>query len=175
MTLHHLDLTPTLERSDGSSASLEDDTIVVRDRRGRPILRFGADGVTLEAAEGDLTLAAPKGRVVIRAAEEVDLATRRLAVEADDAELRTTRASLVAERVVSHCMDLAQQVGRWELRAERIAEWADDVYRHAEGLTQLRTGRLRQLVDGAYQVVAKRAQVTCDEDVSLDGNRILLG
>ena len=98
---------PILRRSDGSSAQLEDDTIVVRDRRGRPILSFGPDGVTLTAADGDLTLAAPNGRVVIEAGTDLDVAAKR-------------RLSLRAEQV-------AQTVGRWELQAHRIAERAVDV------------------------------------------------
>lgn len=146
---------PILRRSDGSSAQLEDDTIVVRDRRGRPILSFGPDGVTLTAADGDLTLAAPNGRVVIEAGTDLDVAAKR-------------RLSLRAEQV-------AQTVGRWELQAHRIAERAVDVYRHVDGLVHTQAGRVRQIVDGAHQLVAKRASVTCDEEVSIDGNRILLG
>jgi hypothetical protein len=154
MKLMHID-EAVLRRSDGSTAQLEDDTIVIRDRHGRPILSVGVDGVRLTALEGDLTLAAPNGRVVLESGTDLDISA--------------------AKRVTMRAEEIVQTVGRWELRAGRIAERAIDVYRHVDGLLHSQAGRVRELVDGAHQLIAKRASVTCDEEVSIDGHRILLG
>jgi hypothetical protein len=163
-------------RSDAGSAALEDDCIILRDRRGRRVLSFGPEGITLLAEEGDLVLAAPRGRVVIDADGGVEVSTRgRIAASAEVAELSTTRVGLRAAELVTRCADVVHHVGRLEVQAQRIFERARDAYREVDGLVQLRAGRLRQLVDGASQLVSKRAAIVCEEDVSIDGQRVLLG
>lgn len=127
---------------------------MVRDHEGRELMKFGADGVRITAITGDLTLSAPRGRVVIEAAADVEMS---------------------ASRLLQRCETIVTAVGRWELRAQRVVETAGDVYRQVDGVIQTRAGRLRQLIAGTSQLIAKRATVVCDEDVSLDGRRILLG
>jgi hypothetical protein len=148
--------------SDVGSATLERDDIVLRDRHGRRILSYGPAGITLLAEDGDLVLAAPRGKVRIDAASGFEVST-------------PARASITAREFVTRCSDAIHHAGRFELRAERMFERARDSYREVEGLVQLRAGRLRQLIDGASQLLSKRASITCEEDVSIDGQRVLLG
>jgi hypothetical protein len=141
--------------ADGASAALERGTLVIRSPSGEAVVRYDAQaGLQVIAPDGDLTLAAPKGRVVVQAGTEVVLEASRL----------TLRAA-----------ELTQLVGRWELRAERIVESAKDVYRDVAELLQQRAGRARTLVRGVSQLVAGRTEIVSDEDTVVDGKRVLLG
>jgi hypothetical protein len=109
-------------------------------------------GVELRLREGDLTLSAP-GRIVLRAGE----------VETEAEVVRTSAREVCVE------------AGRMEVSATRIVERAEDTYRHVDGLAELQAGRARTLVDGAFQLAAKRTTVQSDEDTIIDGKRVLLG
>ncbi len=109
-------------------------------------------GVELRVREGDLTLSA-RGRIVLRASE-VETA----------ADLVQTTAS-----------EVVTKAGRVEVEASRVVERAGDTYRHVEGLAELQAGRARTLIEGAYQLAAKRTTVQSDEDTIIDGKRVLLG
>jgi Protein of unknown function (DUF3540) len=154
MSVMHID-DAVLRRSDGSTAELEGDMIVVRDRHGRDILSVGADGVRLTAVDGDLRLAAPNGKVIIESGEDLDIT--------------------VAGAFSLRAQQVAQTVGRWELVAERVVQRASDMYQQVDGLVHTQAGRVRRVVEGAHQLIAKRASIACDDDVSIDGHRILLG
>jgi len=144
----------SIQRSDGTSARLEEDALVLRDPQGRLLLRVDDDGLRIEAITGDLTLAAPQGRVVVEAEEEVCLRSRRLTSVADE---------------------IVQRAGRWELEAERMVERAGDAFRQVEGTLQVRAGRARHLIEGAFQLFSRRTTVTSEDDVTIDGQQIRLG
>jgi len=144
----------SIQRSDGTSARLEDDALVLRDPKGRLLLRVDDDGLRIEATSGDLTLCAPHGRVVVEAEEEVSLRSRRLTHVADE---------------------IVQRAGRWELKAERIVERASEAFHEIEGTLQVRAGRARHLIEGAFQIFSRRTTVTSENDVTIDGHQIRLG
>lgn len=75
----------------GATATADGDVIAIHDARGRLLLSFDAatGALELSAAEGDLVLRAPRGRVVV-AGQVVELAAGAIEV----------RASRVLERVV---------------------------------------------------------------------------
>lgn len=142
---------PARERirsADGSTAELDSEAILVRDARGRVVLRFSErDGLTLIAETGDLRLAAPNGRVIV-----------------------SSHHALLFE-----APEMRSVAGRWELIADRAVETVKDAYRTCEGLMQVRAGRMRQLLEGAFEVVAHRASVRSEEETTIDGKRVLLG
>lgn len=110
------------------------------------------EGVELRVLEGDLTLSAP-GRVVLRASE----------------------VATAAELVQTVASEVVTKAGRVEVEASRVVERAGDIYHHVEGLAELQAGRARTLVEGAYQVAAKKTTIQSDEDTIVDGKRVLLG
>jgi hypothetical protein len=150
---------------------------VLRDRDGTALVTYEPGrGLSVSAPSGDLRLSAPRGRVIIDAGEDIALSARgALDVQADTSHWQSREARITAEQLVTRCEQIAQVVGRWELRAQRVVETATDVYREVEGLAQTRAGRVRELVAGAYQLFAGRASIAADEDASIDGKRVLLG
>jgi hypothetical protein len=44
-----------------------------------------------------------------------------------------------------------------------------------DGLVHVQAGRMRQLVDGAFDLLGRRVTIASDDDVSIDGKRVFLG
>ena len=139
----------------GASATAEGEVLALRDAGGRIVATL--DGLTGElclAAEGDLRLSAPSGRVLVEAAGEVVLRGASLHVNAEEARLA---------------------VGHWELRAERIVERTTDALRTVEGLLETRAKHARLLVSRTLEILSRRATIASEEDTRIDGKRVLLG
>lgn len=66
-------------------------------------------------------------------------------------------------------------VGRLESVVQDIVLKAKNVYQTISGLTQLRTGRLRTLVDGTSHFKAKKGYIKAEQDLKLQGEKIHLG
>lgn len=173
-----------LRTAGGTSAAVEGDSIVVRNGAGTPVLSFSdSTGLELRASEGDLVLAAPNGAVRIQAGTALDFdGTERIRMRTATAELQaervaveSTEATLAADRAQATAADMTVLAGRWELRAQRLVEAAVDAYREIEGLSQCRAGRVRTLVEGAYQLLARRSEIVSEDDTVVDGKRVLLG
>lgn len=143
-----------LEAPGGERARLVDGELWLLNSNGETVVRYTeSSGVRIVAEQGNLTLAAPNGSVVI---------------ESEGIEMRTKRWRTHSEQV-------QHVAGRFELRAERAVETVVDVYRTCRGLMQVRAQRARQLIDGAYEVIAGRATITSDEETRIDGKKLLLG
>jgi hypothetical protein len=133
----------------GATACVEGESIVVRDDRREIVAVYDARTRTtrIVAPDGDLVLAAPKGRVVIESTVAVETSAPNVEVRA----------------------------GRWAVHAERVFEHAVDAYREISGLAQLRAHRARTLVQDAWRLLAGRTSIVSEEDTAIDGKRVLLG
>lgn len=140
--------------ADGATVSVEDGAAEIKDERGRLLVRYEGGQARIAAPAGDLVLDAPEGRVVVRGKD--------IALEA-------------ADRLISTAAVIAQSAERVEVHADRLVEKARDVYRDAAELVQTRAGRMRQIVEGAFSLHAKRTQIASEEDTSIDGKRVHLG
>ncbi len=65
--------------------------------------------------------------------------------------------------------------GKVETLANDIIEKAKTVYRTVEGLTQLRTGRMRTMVEASYHLKAKKTFLKAEEDFKVKAEKIHLG
>lgn len=107
---------PRIETPSGASAEAQGDVLVLRDRRGAVVVVFDAEKGTAEicAPSGDLVLAAPGGKIELRAPEVV--------CDAGKIELR-------AERLIERVRDVYLEVeGLAHTRAERVRTIARDVF-----------------------------------------------
>jgi len=149
--------TARVETKSGASAEVNGELVVLRDRRGAVVVVFDAEKGSAEvfAPSGDLTLAAPAGKVVLRAGTAVEVHA------GERTEIRSSEVVVAA--------------GKLELRAQRILERAEEVYRDVEGLLQVKVGRLRSMITDTFHLRAKRTRIVSEEDTSVDGKRVLLG
>jgi hypothetical protein len=121
----------------GASAEVDGERLVVRDARGTIVVVYDAARGTAEivAAEGDLVLSAPRGKIALRAAE--------IECEAGRFELR-------ADRIFERARDVYREVeGVLHTRAGRIRTLAT-------GAVQLFAKRVNVLAEEDAAVDGKR-------------------
>jgi hypothetical protein len=103
-------------------------------------------GQTRFCAPGDLELSA-SGRILLRSQTAI--------------ELRSPEVRLRAERL--------------ELVAKTLVEKMVGCYRWVKDTIQVRSGRMRIIVDGHHSVAAERIIEHATKDVKINGRKILLG
>ncbi len=111
--------------------------------------------------QGDLELISQRGNIKFSAGKTVE-------INGDTLSLNSKKLSIKA---------IAGQMvfGRLETTAETLIESAKNVYRNVKELSQLRTGRLRTLVDESYQVNADKVLVKSENDFKVKAEKIHLG
>jgi len=119
---------------------------------GRALVNVPRGGLALRTEEGDIELQSA-GAVRIQG-QEVGLTAERL-------EVRATHTRWIADKV--------------ETIAETVMEKVKNAYRSVEHLTQLRTGRMRTLVEESYQFRSKNAYVKAEKDYKIKADQIQLG
>jgi hypothetical protein len=199
-----------LDIADGTSAAVEDGAIALRDAKGRLLVRFIDGRAEITAATGDLELAAPNGRVAIKAGTDfvveaardvvstagravelrtqhddepqlrvkrgaTQVKTERLEIASQDARFVAGSARVFAHKIATTATEVATNVERYELTANRIVERAVDTFRDATGLLQTRAGRVREIVKGLYSLHSRRTTIASEDETSIDGKKILLG
>ena len=199
-----------IELPDGACAHVVDGALELRDPAGELLLRYADGHAELTTPHGDLVLAAPRGKICLKAATNVEIEavrdvthragrrvdtrvgehaqpqlrigqgateihSERLDVVAQTSDLKTGRATIVAQGIATTARTLACTVERYDLKAERIVEKARDAFRDVTGLLQSRVGRARTMVDDVYALYSRRTVMVSKEDTSVDGERILLG
>lgn len=155
--------TERIELRDGSAAERVGDALEVRDPRGRLLLRFCDGEAELVAADGDLRLSAPRGAVVIDAAEDVVLEARRdvvqrpqraAVVEAGDTTLHVGRRKVSLE---TDAVAIASRTAGVEAAEATVV--ARQITTHAERLAtrvehyELSAGRLVERSRDAFREV----------------------
>lgn len=166
-----------------ATLSVAQGDLALRAERGAVSL-FGSHGVRIES-DAEVSL---RSRHVVSVTHSADDAAsvrvdgRGVTVEGPTVRVLTKRAEAVLDEVKStvRAVDtkverMRQQVGVLETSAGRIVERAKSVFRDVEGLAQSRVGRLRVLARDAIQFSGRRTTVVAQEEVKLDGKKILLG
>ncbi len=116
---------------------------------------------------------------------KVNVSKGNLELCTEDGDIRLSSANAV--KINSHVIDLNSKkltanVGyarlvfdRLETITDTLVEQAKNVYRTVAQLTQLRTGRMRTLVDETYQFKANKAFMKSEDDFKIKGEKIYLG
>lgn len=104
-------------------------------------------GMTTITVPGDLSLAAPRGAITLRAGRGLKIQSPKV-------------------RVVTR---------QWSVLAERAVERFQSAAREVEKTFRLRVGEFLHRVRGAYRVRAGRIVETAREEVAIDGKKINLG
>lgn len=115
----------------------------------------------LSIPQGDLELNTPQGDIKLNAAKQV--------------HLQASSISLAAQ-----CLNIKALVGellfaRMQTTSETLVEHFGNVYKTVKELTQLRTGRMRTLVDKTYQLNANKVLTKSENDFKVKADKIHLG
>jgi len=136
-----------------------------------PIQMRSLEGIEMAVADAGSeelsSLDLRPGRVALRGTE--------LGVSARKGEVRIDEADVAGRRLSGAIANVKLAMGRCETVVETVVEKARNAYRTVAELTQLKTGRMRTLVDETYQLRSKTALLKAREDVKIDGEKIHLG
>ena len=151
--------------------------------KGRVVLQSGVD-VCIEAARD---VVHHGGRRVDIAAGKADapqvriepgsttVKSAKVTVEATQARLVSSKIALIAGHISTTAEEIAQNVGRYELTANRLIERTTSSFRDVKDLAQSRIGRMRTVVNDVYAVYSRRSVLVSKEETSIDGSKVLLG
>lgn len=98
-----------------------------------------------------------------------------LDVAAGRAEVHVQEAKCMGKRFLARFGFAQLVLGKLESLSDSIVEKAKNVYRTVEELTQLKTGRLRTVVESSSHFKANQAYFKTTEDFNVDGEKINLG
>jgi hypothetical protein len=106
---------------------------------------------------------------------KIGLRGSALAVSAQRGELRIDEAEVAGRTLSGTIAQVKLTMERCETAAGTVIEKARNVYRTVAELTQLRTARMRTLVDQLYLLRSETALLRAEEDFKVDGEKIHLG
>jgi len=159
----------TLKTANGAYASLshsassQENKIQVYSPRNELLFEYDPvkEHAKVNVSKGDLELCTEDGDILLNSANAVQINSYAIDMNSRKLTAHVGYAKLVFNRL--------------ETFADTIVEQAKNVYRTVSQLTQLRTGRMRTLVDETYQFKANKAFMKSEEDFKIKGEKIYLG
>jgi len=141
---------------------------------GKSRVDIPAGDLEVTTKEGDIAFTSAKGiRFCSRTA--IDMQSPDLGIKARRGDIQIQVAKYQGKQFLGRVKNVRVVMKRLETLADNVIEKAKNVYRTVEGLTQLRTGRLRTLVEATYQLKSKKAFLKADEDFKVKAEKIYLG
>jgi hypothetical protein len=147
--------------------------ILTRESEDAASLVFPND-VEIKSEAGRVSLAADKG-IDLLTTGETAVVSRRLSIHAGEAEIHVPdlsfsgtffRAQVQAIKVVARAFDSV---------FERISQRVKRSFRRVEELDQLKAGQIDHRAEKLVSIRGKYSMLTAEEDVRIDGDKILMG
>jgi hypothetical protein len=161
-----------------------DTVLLARGRAGWWVLAVlcGETAVRI-AVEGDLEIAAPRGRVRVVGDEGIELTARRtvdvisskLGIHTVDATAVFERMTLIGAKLRADVGAISAIAGAVETVVERVTERAKRVYRFIEELDQVRAEHIDYAATKLCCVRGENTVMTAGECVKIDGEQVHIG
>jgi hypothetical protein len=147
------------------------------------ILERHGDQHACLAFKGDADLRVKQGRLRVAAQEGIDLVTAKdTALVSPELSVNSVQAEVSIQHLSFFGAFLQGQIAKIKLIGqtcdsvfERVSQRAKRSYRWVEELEQLTAGQLSYLVKKLMSLRGKYSVLTAQEDVRIDGNKILMG
>jgi hypothetical protein len=160
---------PVLRTKNGACAVLaadpEKESGLLQVYSPRNALVFEYDPVGEKArvniARGNLELVTEDGDIELRSARNVRIGGHTIEMNSRELNIKSASTRWVVDRM--------------ETLAGTLVEKARNAYRTVEQLSQLKTGRMRTLVDQTFHFRSRKAFLKSDEDFKIKGEKIHLG
>ena len=139
------------------------------------------DGQKIEmASRSSIRLAVEDAIGLIRSAVSLErykmkLSSPELGVTAQRSALHMEETRFTGKKFFGKLTSAHLIVGKLEIFAKTIIQKAQNVYHTVEQLSQLKTGRMRTLVDTTFHMKSKKAFLKSQEDFKVNANKIHLG
>jgi hypothetical protein len=133
--------------------------------------------------EGDVEFKAKEGRFRVAAQEGIDLVTAKdTALVSPELSINSIQADVSIQHLSFFGTFLQGQIERIKLIGEacdsifeRVSQRVKRCYRWVDELDQLKAGQLNYLVKKLMSLRGKYSVLTAEEDVRIDGDKILMG
>ncbi|MBF0527802.1 MAG: DUF3540 domain-containing protein [Deltaproteobacteria bacterium] len=139
------------------------------------ILERSQDKAVELAAPGGLTITTPGGSFRVAAEQGLNLTSPRLEIEAVQGHARIREFQWTGRSLAASLSKADLVIKMLETSAEVVVQKARQSFRFIEELEQACLGRLRCLVEGSLFMKGKRASLTAEETIKIDGESIHLG
>jgi len=147
------------------------------------ILERQGDQHACLAFEGDADLRLKQGRLRVAAQEGIDLVTAKdTALVSPELSINSVQAEVSIQHLSFFGTFLEGQIERIKLIGqacdsifERVSQRAKRCYRWVDEIDQLKAGQLNYLVKKLMSLRGKYSVLTAEEDVRIDGDKILMG
>jgi hypothetical protein len=135
------------------------------------------------AFEGDADLSVKQGRLRVAAQEGIDLVTAKdTTLVSPELSINSVQAEVSIQNLSFFGTFLQGQIERIKLIGqacdsifERVSQRVKRCYRWVDELDQLKAGQLNYLVKKLMSLRGKYSVLTAEEDVRIDGDKILMG
>jgi hypothetical protein len=147
------------------------------------ILERNGDQHACLAFEGDADLTVKQGRLRVAAQGGIDLVSAKdTALVSPELSVNSVQADVSIQQLSFFGTFLQGQIERIKLIGqacdsvfERVSQMVKRSYRWVDELDQLRAGQLNYLVKKLMSLRGKYSVLTAEEDVRIDGDKILMG
>jgi len=135
------------------------------------------------AFEGDADLSLKQGRLRVAAQGGIDLVSAKdTALVSPELSINSVQADVTIQQLSFFGTFLEGQIERIKLIGqacdsifERVSQRVKQCYRWVEELDQLKAGQLNYLVKKLMSLRGKYSVLTAEEDMRIDGDKILMG
>ena len=148
-------------------------SILEREDQGPASLVFDGD-VDLKARQGRLRLAAQEG-IDLVSAKDTALISTQLSVNSVQAEVNIQQLSFFGNFLQGRIQKIKLIGQACDSVFERVSQRVKRCYRRVEELEQLTAGQLNYRVKKLMSLRGKYSVLTAEEDVRIDGDKILMG
>jgi hypothetical protein len=148
-------------------------SILEREDQGPTSLAFDGD-VDLRAREGRLRLAAQEG-IDLVSAKDTALISAQLSVNSVQGEVSIQHLSFFGNFLQGQIQKIKLIGQACDSVLERVSQKVKRCYRRVEELEQLTAGQLNYRVNKLMSLRGKYSVLTAEEDVRIDGDKILMG
>jgi len=107
--------------------------------------------------------------------KKVKVSSAQIGVAAQQGEFQLKEARYVGGKFLGKVESSQLIVGKLSVVANSISEKANNIYRSVEQLTQLKTGRMRTLVESTFHMKSKKTFMKTEEDFKIKSDKIHLG
>jgi hypothetical protein len=148
-------------------------SILEREDQGPTSLAFDGD-VDLRAREGRLRLAAQEG-IDLVSAKDTALISAQLSVNSVQGEVSIQHLSFFGNFLQGQIQKIKLIGQACDSVLERVSQRVKRCYRRVDELEQLTAGQLNYRVNKLMSLRGKYSVLTAEEDVRIDGDKILMG
>lgn len=106
---------------------------------------------------------------------DLHLQSQLVSVEAEKGDLHINESAIRGKRISVQMDSASLTINRLETTAQTIISKAKNMYHMIEQLSQLKTGRMRTIVENTFHFKSKKAMLKSDEDFKIRAEKIHLG